>query len=128
MSGATPLPRGPQAARLHRRARRLLARLQIPEDALPGSLALSHHRCGKPSCHCSKGDGHPFWTLTFMAGGRKRVEAIPADWIDHIRPRVEAGRRFKQIAAELLAVNAELLVLARNQRARASHAPTRSPP
>jgi hypothetical protein len=55
-----------------------------------------------------------------MAGGNKRVESIPADWIDAVRPRVEAGRRFKQDAAELLALNAELLVLARNQRPRSS--------
>ena len=128
MSSHIPLPRGREASSLRRRARRLLARWQIPEDALPGSLALSHRRCGKPSCHCAKGDGHPFWTLTFMAAGKKRVETIPADWIDLIRPRVEAGRRLKQIAAEVLAINAELLVLARNQRARASRGPTPSPP
>lgn len=58
-----------------------------------------------------------------MAGGKKRVETIPADWLDTIRPRVQAGRRFKEAAAELLLLNAELLVLARNQRPR----PTRRP-
>ena len=124
-----PSPRGAQASRLRRRLRRLLAHLQIPEDALPGSLALSHRRCGKPSCHCAQGNGHPFWTLTFMAGGKKRVETIPAGWIDLVRPRVEAGRRLKQITAEVLLINAELLVLARKQqRSRASHRPTSSPP
>jgi hypothetical protein len=58
-----------------------------------------------------------------MAGGKKRVETIPADWLDLIRPRVKAGRRFKQVAAELLVVNTELLVLARNQRLRPSRRP-----
>jgi hypothetical protein len=105
-----------------------LAGWQIPENALPGSLALSHRRCAKPSCHCAKGDGHPFWTLTFMAGGKKRVEAIPADWIDRVRPRVEAGQRLKQVTAEVLAIHAELFVLARNQRSRASHRPAPLPP
>jgi hypothetical protein len=103
-------------------------RFPVPDDALPGSLALSHRRCGKPTCHCADGDGHPLWTLTFMAGGKKRVETIPADWLDAIRPRVEAGRHFKEAAAELLVLNAELLVLARNQRPRPSRrlaAPTR---
>jgi hypothetical protein len=28
-----------------------------------------------------------------MTGGKKRVETIPADWFDLLRPRVEAGRR-----------------------------------
>lgn len=128
MIAAVPAPRGSEASRLRRRIRHLLARLRIPEDALPGSLALSHRRCGKPSCHCAKGEGHPFWTLTFMDGGKKRVETLPADWIDLVRPRVEAGRRLKQIAAEVLRINAELLVLARNQRSGPSHRPTPSPP
>jgi hypothetical protein len=118
-----PSPCGADAARLRLRARRLMARFPLPDDALPGSLALSHRRCGKPSCHCADGDGHPLWTLTFMAGGKKRVETIHADWLDTIRPRVKAGRRFKEAAAELLLLNAELLVLARHQRAR----PTRRP-
>lgn len=58
-----------------------------------------------------------------MAGGKKRVESIPADWIDTVRPRIEAGRHFKETAAELLLLNAELLVLARNQRPRRAAAP-----
>ena len=58
-----------------------------------------------------------------MAGGKKRVETIPPGWLDTIRPRVQGGRRFKEAAAELLLLNAELLVLARNQRPR----PTRRP-
>jgi hypothetical protein len=113
-----PLPSGSDASRLRRRARLLMARFHLPDDALPGSLALSHRRCGKPSCHCVDGEGHPLWTLTFMSAGKKRVESIPAEWLDTIRPRVEAGRRFKEAAAELLLINAELLVLARNRRTR----------
>jgi hypothetical protein len=121
-------PSGPDAAELRRRGRRLLARFQLPDGALPGSLALSRRRCGKPSCHCADAEGHPLWTLTFMTGGRKRVEAVPADWIDVVRPRVEAGRHFKEAAAELLRINAQLLVLARNQRTRPSPRPISSPP
>jgi len=123
MNTDIPSPRGPEASRLRRRARRLLARFSVPEHALPGSLALSHRRCGKPSCHCAKGEGHPFWTLTFMVGGKKRVEAVPAEWAELIRPRVDAGRRLKQLAAEVLTINAELMVLARKQRSRPSSPP-----
>jgi len=105
-----------------------MLRFHVPDNALPGSLALSHRRCGKPSCHCAHGDGHPLWTLTFMAGGKKRVETIPADWVDTIRPRVQAGRRFKEAAAELLVLNTELMVLARNQRPRPSRRPASPTP
>jgi hypothetical protein len=62
-----------------------------------------------------------------MAGGKKRVETIPAEWLDAVRPRVEAGRHFKEAAAELLVINAELLVLARRQRSRPSRRPAPPP-
>jgi len=120
-------PAGPEAAALIRRKHTLLARLRrIPQDALPGSLALSHRRCGKPSCHCAKGDGHPFYSLTFMIDGQKRVESIPLEWIDTVRPAVDSGRGFKDAVAELFVINAQLLVLSRQQQRRRTPA-NRSP-
>jgi uncharacterized protein DUF6788 len=106
-------PKGRQAARLRRRKRQLLARVRLPPEGLPGSLALTHRRCGKPSCHCAEGKGHPVWSLTFMVQGRKRVERIPQEWVEGIRPRVESGRKFKEAVAEIFAANAQLLALKR---------------
>lgn len=111
-------PRGPQAARLRQRKFTLLQRLKIPAGALPGSLALTHRRCGKPTCHCATGPGHPVWSLTYMYRGQKRVERIPEEWVDEIRRRVAEGRAFKEAVAEVFAANAELLVLWRRQQKR----------
>jgi hypothetical protein len=111
-------PTGREAAALKRRKRTLLARLRIPPDALPGSLALTRRRCGKSSCHCAKGAGHPFYSLTFMVDGKKRVESIPLEWVDVVRPAVDSGRGFKDAIAELFVINARLLVLSRQQRPR----------
>lgn len=111
-------PVGTQASALKRRKRKLLTRLRIPPDALPGSLVLSHRRCGKPGCHCAEGTAHPFYSLTFMVDGKKHVESVPADWIDAVRPAVDAARGFKDAVSELFAINAQLLVLARQQRRR----------
>ena len=108
-----PSPTAPPASCLRQRKRRLVARLKLPPDALPGSLALTHRRCGKPSCHCADGQGHPLWSLTFMFQGKKRVEHIPQQWVDAVRERVNRGRHFKEALAELFALNAELLVLER---------------
>ena len=119
-------PVGTEAAALRRRKRRLLTRLLVPADALPGSLVLSHRRCGKPGCHCAEGAAHPFYTLTFMVHGKKHVESIPAQWIDAVRPAVEAGRGCKDSVAELFVINAQLLVLARQQRRR--HVPADTSP
>lgn len=108
-------PKGPQAARLRRRIRQLLDHVQLPPNGLPGSLALSHSRCGKPSCHCADGEGHPAWSLTFMLDGRKYVEKVPPDWVDSVRQRVEQARQFKEAVAEIFTANAQLLALQRDQ-------------
>ena len=111
-------PRGPQAARLRQRKFQLLARYPIPPNLLPGSLSLSHTRCGKPTCHCARGQGHPGWSLTFMVNAKKRVERIPAEWVEPVQRRVQAGRAFQDAVREVLAANAQLLALARQQRRR----------
>lgn len=109
-------PKGPEAARLRQRKFELIRRFHLPEDLLPGSLSLSHTRCGKPTCHCASGEGHPAWSLTFMVAGHKRVERIPKEWAEEVRRRVEAGREFQQALREVLTANAQLLVLWRKQK------------
>lgn len=110
--------RGAAASRLRQRKHALLRRVQIPEHALPGSLALTHRRCGKPTCHCASGTGHPMWSLTFMVDGKKRVERIPTEWVEEIRPLVLEGREYKDAVSEVFAINAQLLALWRRQHAK----------
>ena len=111
-------PHGAQAARLRQRRFLLARRFQLPEELLPGSLSQSYTRCGKTSCHCARGKGHAAWTLTFMVDGKRRVERIPKDWVEEVGRRVAAGREFQEAVREVLAANAQLLVLARKQRRR----------
>jgi hypothetical protein len=112
-------PKGTQAARLRQRKFELLRRFPIPPDLLPGSLSLTHRRCGQPTCHCATDQqGHAVWSLTFMAGGKKRVERIPAEWVEEVQRLVEGGREFKQAVAEVFAANAQLLALGRKQQGR----------
>jgi hypothetical protein len=111
-----PQPKGPQAARIRQRKYELLRRFQIPEDLLPGSLTLQYHRCGRPNCHCAEDQGHPKWSLTYMADGKKHVQYIPAHLADQVRQKVEAGRHYQEAVREVLAANAKLLALARKQR------------
>lgn len=108
-------PKGQEASRLRQRKHAALRTLEVPEDGLPGSLALCHRRCGKPTCHCAKGEGHPIWQLTYMLDGKKKVERIPAEWVEEVRRRVDAGRQFRDAVTEVFNANAQLLVLWRRQ-------------
>ena len=110
-------PKGSQAARLRQRKFELLRRFPIPADLLPGSLSLTHRRCGRPTCHCATdAKGHPVWSLTFMAGGKKHVERIPNPWVEEVQRLVDAGQEFKEAVAEVFAANARLLALWRRQK------------
>jgi hypothetical protein len=56
------------------------------------------------------------WTLTFMVDGQKHTQHIPQKWVQEVQRRVNAGREFQDAVREVLAANAQLLVLARKQR------------
>jgi hypothetical protein len=108
-----------QIRALHARRQQLLATLACPPDGLPGSLALSHRRCGSPTCHCHRDpQGHPSWTLTFMEARGKRVVHVPREEVEAVQLRVERGNQFKSDVAELLAINAQLMILERQAGAR----------
>ena len=111
-------PKGPEASRLRQRKHKVVRRLQLPDELLPGCLTQTHRRCGRPTCHCAAdGDpGHPIWFLTFMSGGKRRVERIPAEWAEAVARQVEAGRALQDAIKDMLTANAELLVLWRKQQ------------
>jgi hypothetical protein len=122
----TPSTSGRTMHELRARRHRLLASLALPPDGLPGSLVLTHRRCGSMTCHCHDDEaGHPSWTLTFMANGTKRVVHVPGDTVDDVQQRVAAGNAFKSAVAELMAINAQLMVLERQAEKQAAAARTR---
>jgi len=52
------------------------------------------------------------------------VVHVPTETVEDVRARVESGNAFKSRIAELLAINAQLMVLDRQARTRAAR-PTR---
>jgi hypothetical protein len=108
--------KGDKAAQIRQRKFELIKRYQFPEDLIPGSLSRQQLRCGKSNCHCAEGEGHPVWTLTFRANGKKHVQHIPNHLVEEVQKRVKAGREYQDALKEVMAANAHLLVLARKQR------------
>jgi hypothetical protein len=112
-------PRTPRASRLRQRKFEIIRHLPQLVDQLPGTLTLSYTRCGKPTCRCARGKGHPAWSLTYMLHGERHVDRIPAAWAEEVQRRVRAGREFQDAVREVLAANAQLLLLARQQEKKA---------
>jgi hypothetical protein len=54
-----------------------------------------------------------------MIYGERHVDRIPAEWAEEVRRRVAAGREFQDAVREVLAANAQLLLLARQQERKA---------
>jgi hypothetical protein len=100
-----------EASLLRRRKYQLVRRFGLPEDALGGHLAMTYRRCGKPTCHCAGGQGHPRWALTYSFEGRKQVELLPESLASELAPLVEQGRQVREAVMELLAINLQLLRL-----------------
>ena len=104
--------KGDPAARLRQRKHGLLRSLQIPPDALSGSLALTHSRCGKPNCRCHQPNqpGHgPNFRLTRKVNGKTVSESFSS--VAELRKaqrEVEAFHRFRQLSQELLEVNEKI--------------------
>jgi hypothetical protein len=101
-----------------RQKQRLLRKVKVPDEGLPGSLSMSRIRCGKKKCSCTEGKGHENWTLTYMSEGSKRVKHIPTDLVEYVRLRVDQGKSFKEEVNEIFIANVELLELLRKQKAR----------
>lgn len=110
--------KGPRAASLKKKKYEILQRFKLPENALGGSLVLTHRKCGKSYCHCANGEGHPMWSLTFMVDGKKQVERISTDHLDEIKLLVAKGNEFKSAINELCSINAQLLSLWRKQNSK----------
>jgi hypothetical protein len=100
-----------EASLLRRRKYQLVRRFGLPENALGGYLAVTYRRCGKPTCHCAGGQGHPRWTLGCSFEGQKRVELLPESLASELAPFVEQGRELREAVLELLAINLQLLRL-----------------
>lgn len=103
---------------LRQRALALLAQMRIlvgQLDLVRRQLAISLYRtrgrCGKPSCHCAEGSGHPRWAVGYWDSKTQHTRGLSADEAQTLGPRVEAYRRFRKQRAQLARWTAQLLGL-----------------
>ena len=89
----------------------LLETFLAREPLLPGSLYTLRRRCGKPNCHCARGELHASTVLSYRGQGRPQNITPPAEKLAEVRKLTDAYRQFRQARTQLLRLQKQLLTL-----------------
>lgn len=74
-----------------------------------GSFVTLYRKCGRPTCHCAQGEGHPGEYLSVVEEGRKRLIYVSAQNRDTVSKEAESYRHFRQQRALLARIMRTLL-------------------
>ena len=111
------------------RRRRIVEKLPPLEEVLRGSVIVRSLRCGKSSCHCAEGEGHPATYLSVtLAGGRTEQISLPAALIPVAERGVATYHAWWAAIEQLSAINRDLIRQRRQQPSRPHRRPVRRPP
>ena len=98
------------AALLRQRSRTLKA-LAACTPFVAASLVAIRRRCGKPSCRCTSGEGHPAHLLTFKEGRTPRAVYVPHEIIKEVAQWVKSYKRLKQLIRDLSGIQIAMVRL-----------------
>ena len=93
------VPRHPTNIRrmLFSRVKQVAARKPL----LAASLVSFERLCGKPGCHCARGEKHHGQQLTYKVRGKTRTVYVPVDFTEEVRSWIEEHRRLKRLLQEI---------------------------
>ncbi len=84
-----------------RRRRSRLAQIAHTQRFLRGTLSARLGRCGKPNCHCARGELHASLYLVQSQGGKLRQLCVPKAWEARIRQAVQSHQEMQRLIEEL---------------------------
>ena len=84
-----------------RQQRSRLAQVVHVARFLRGTLTVRNVRCGKPGCHCARGELHACLYLVRRQGGKLRQMFVPRQWEDRVRQTVKNQREMEKLIEEL---------------------------
>jgi hypothetical protein len=84
-----------------RRFRSRLAQLAHDHWVLRGTLSVRNRTCGKPNCHCTKGELHASLYLVQSHQGKQRQICIPQRWVDRVRRAVNDYQELQHLLEEV---------------------------
>jgi len=78
---------------------------------LPGSLYTLRRKCGKPNCHCNRGELHESTVLSYRGQGRPRNISPTPEQLGALQSLTGDYRRCRQARAHLVRWQRQLLKL-----------------
>jgi hypothetical protein len=84
-----------------RNFRSRIAQLASSQWVLRGTLSERSGKCGKPTCHCAKGELHQSLYLVQSHGGKPRQLCVPQAWQARIRQAVEDYQQMQRLIEEI---------------------------
>ena len=78
---------------------------------LPGAVYSLRRKCGKPACHCTRGNLHESTILSYRGEGRSQNIVPAAEHLDSLRRMTQDYRQCRQARVQLRRWFAQLLQL-----------------
>jgi len=97
---AEPLIRAKLSA-AERSFRSRVAQLASSQWFLRGTLSDRSSKCGKPNCHCAKGELHQSVYLVQSHAGKLRQLCVPKAWQDRVRQAVSDYQEMQRLVEEV---------------------------
>ena len=88
------------------------AKIRILGEARPfleGSLSKVGTKCGKENCHCTTGEKHPAFILTYKVRGKTKTIYVPKDLVEEVKLWTQEYRRVKLLIKEISSLNQQLI-------------------
>ena len=97
------------SSRLRKQALDLKDALGPLGDFVRGTPMLRQMTCGKPTCRCATGQGHPTLCLSYKEQGKTKTVYFPRTREAKLRRWAKNYTRLKALLEELSQINIELL-------------------
>lgn len=81
------------------------------EPLLPGSLYTLRRRCGKPTCHCGRGELHASTVLSYRGEGRPQNITLPPEQLREVRKLTEDYRALRKARTQVVRLVRQILDL-----------------
>lgn len=85
----------------------ILSELLNVRIMLRGSYALVYTKCGKDTCWCKQGNGHPHPRITWSEKRQGITRKVPRDQIAWVRQVTDNYRQFRSLRRKLISLEVE---------------------